>query len=73
MIAKANDQSGDVESQWWWNKVRNNSRQPDDLPQPEGGPEYKERVGETFTVVEVFSILLIVIVIKYFGIFHIIF
>jgi peptidoglycan/xylan/chitin deacetylase (PgdA/CDA1 family) len=49
MKANATDDTRNVESQWWWNKDRDNSRQPEDLedlPEPEGGPEYTERVRQ---------------------------
>lgn len=37
----------DVEQQWWWNKDRDNPRQIDEeIPEPEGGPEFTGRVRQ---------------------------
>ncbi|MDT8861051.1 polysaccharide deacetylase family protein [Alkalihalobacillus sp. MEB130] len=50
IIVDANEESntGEVEAKWWWNKDkdRNNPEDPEELPQPEGGPEFTERVRQ---------------------------
>ncbi|MDQ0255777.1 peptidoglycan/xylan/chitin deacetylase (PgdA/CDA1 family) [Evansella vedderi] len=33
-----------IEPQWWWGKEKNEERQNEELPDPEGGPEQTERI-----------------------------
>lgn len=40
----ANSSGGEEAPTWFWKKERDNRQQPDDIPQPEGGPEIVERI-----------------------------